>query len=144
MKIVKILCWALLVVILLFVVRELPDDQSIKTESIEIVSLPLNGDHSQILDPELSVEPVTEPTSEGAPKLVSLIVTGEESDVEWTSRTPAARRVRRITPDPALLSLDPVLQPGDLLELALFEDAVLSVKIGTVTRYPSGAVGHAL
>ncbi len=87
----------------------------------------------------------TQPVSVSAPDAevrdFSLIVSAEENDVEWTSRTPAARRVRRITPDPSLLSPNPVLQKGDMVELALFEDAVLSLEISRVTRYPNGAVG---
>lgn len=59
----------------------------------------------------------------------------------WTSRTPAAKRVRRIFPDPSWMTPDPVLKVGDRITLALFDDAVFDADISNVTRYPNGSVG---
>ena len=72
---------------------------------------------------------------------VVLIRSGEETDVPWTSRTPAAKRVRKIFPDPAWMTPEPVLKAGDLITLALFDDAVFNAKISNATRYPNGGVG---
>ncbi len=83
---------------------------------------------------------------------VPLISGGEKTDISWTSRTPAAKRVRRIFPDlPAPLDGsvatggklpdEPVLKAGDMIRLALFDDAVFDAKISNVTCYPNGAVG---
>jgi len=74
-------------------------------------------------------------------KLIPLISGGEYTDVPWTSRTPAAKRVRRIFPDPNLLTARPVLNVGDSIQLALFEDAIFEAIISNVTCYPNGAVG---
>jgi len=72
---------------------------------------------------------------------VALIQSGEETPVPWTRRTPAAKRVRRIFPDPAWMTPDPSLKVGDLIRLELFEDAVFEAEIRNVTRYVNGAVG---
>lgn len=70
-----------------------------------------------------------------------LIVSGEDEAPIWISKTPAAHRSRIIYPDAALLAVKPVLQIGDRLELALFEDVLASSEISDVTEYPNGAVG---
>ncbi len=72
---------------------------------------------------------------------IPLISSGEKTDIHWTSRTPAAKRVRRIFPDLGKLPDDPVLKVGDFIQLALFEDVVFDAKISNVTRYLNGAVG---
>ncbi|MFA7256119.1 MAG: M12 family metallo-peptidase [Kiritimatiellales bacterium] len=72
---------------------------------------------------------------------VALIRGGEETDVQWTSRTPAAKRVRKIFPDPSWMTPDPVLKAGDRIELVLFDDAIFDAQISNVTRYPNGGVG---
>jgi len=70
-------------------------------------------------------------------KIISLISRGEKSDIEWTSRTPAAKRVRRIFPDPIFLTENPVLKKGDILEIAPFDDAIFSAKINGRSRNQS-------
>ena len=72
---------------------------------------------------------------------IPLIAGAEKTDVPWTSRTPAAKRVRRIFPDPEMMLDKPVLKAGELIRLALFDDAVFDAKISNVTHYPNGAVG---
>ncbi len=72
---------------------------------------------------------------------IALISGGEPANVPWTGNSPAAKRVRRIVPDPAWMTSDPVLEEGDLITLALFDDAVFAAAISDVTRYPNGAVG---
>lgn len=86
----------------------------------------------------IPVAPVTAPAG---PATISLFTGGEPADVPWTSRTPAALRVRRIFPDAKMMAPEPVLRKGDHIELALFDDAVLDAEISNVTRYPNGAVG---
>ncbi|MCK4564835.1 MAG: hypothetical protein KAU94_09195, partial [Verrucomicrobia bacterium] len=71
----------------------------------------------------------------------SLFVSGGEEGQEWAGLTPAAHRVRTVVPDTVLLTSAPSLKEGDRLDLALFEDAVLSAVISDVTVYPNGAVG---
>ncbi len=71
----------------------------------------------------------------------SLITGGAATDIPWTSRTPAALRVRRISPDEKMMAPEPVLTKGDFIELALFDDAILEAEISNVTRYINGAVG---
>ncbi len=72
---------------------------------------------------------------------VVLIQSGEATDMPWTSRTPAAKRVRRIFPDEKIMAPNLVLKTGDHIELALFDDVVFYAEISNVTRYPNGAVG---
>ncbi len=72
---------------------------------------------------------------------IALISGSEPTDVPWASRSPAARRVRRIFPDPSWMTADPVLKAGDVITLALFDDAVFEAKLSNVTRYPNGSVG---
>jgi len=72
---------------------------------------------------------------------VALISGSEPTDVPWTSRSPAARRVRRIFPDLSWMTAAPVLKAGDVITLALFDDAVFEGRIRNVTVYPNGAVG---
>ena len=72
---------------------------------------------------------------------VPLIIGAEQTDVPWTSRTPAAKRVRRIFPDLGKLTENPVFKAGDAIRLTLFDDAVFDATISNVTRYPNGAVG---
>ena len=74
-------------------------------------------------------------------KSIPLIRGGEATDIPWTSRTPAAKRVRKIFPDLAWMTPEPVLKAGDHIELALFDDAVFKAEISNVTRYPNGGVG---
>jgi hypothetical protein len=74
-------------------------------------------------------------------KPVELIRSSESMDRVWTGRTPAAKRVRKIVPDTAWMTPDPVLKAGDSVRLALFDDAVFDAQIRNVTRYPNGAVG---
>lgn len=71
----------------------------------------------------------------------ALISRSEETDVVWTSQTPAAKRVRRIFPDTGWMTPDPVLKAGDVITLELFDDAVFEAEIRNVTVYPNGAVG---
>jgi len=78
---------------------------------------------------------------ENVREVVPLIISGEKNDAEWTRRTPAAKRVRKIIPDPSLMTAEPVLGQGDVVELALFEDMVISAEISKVLRYSNGAVG---
>lgn len=82
------------------------------------------------------VEPAASPSVP-----VALIRGSEATDIPWTSRTPAAKRVRKIFPDPAWMTPDPVLKTGDRIELALFEDAIFDARISNVTRYAKGGVG---
>jgi hypothetical protein len=72
---------------------------------------------------------------------VVLFIGGEETDVPWTSRTPAAKRVREIFPDPAWMTPEPSLTIGDVITLALFDDVTFTAKISRVTKYINGAVG---
>jgi uncharacterized repeat protein (TIGR02543 family) len=97
-----------------------------------------------VADPVVSAPPPAVSSPSAAPIIpekIPLITGGAENDVSWISRTPAARRVRRIFPDEKLMSPEPVLKKGDRIELALFDDAVLDAEISNVTRYPNGAVG---
>lgn len=71
----------------------------------------------------------------------ALFVSGGEEGQEWASLTPAAHRVRTVVPDAVLLAPVPSLKEGDRLDLALFDDAVLSAVLSDVTIYPNGAVG---
>ncbi len=80
-------------------------------------------------------------TGDGISESIPLICGGEATDIPWTSRTPAAKRVRKIFPDLAWMTPEPVLKAGDHIELALFNDAVFKAEISNVTRYPNGAVG---
>jgi hypothetical protein len=70
-----------------------------------------------------------------------LISRSEDADAEWTSRTPAAKRVRKIFPDTKWMSPVPTLKAGDGVVLALFDDAVFEAKVRNVTVYSNGAVG---
>ncbi|MCC7300066.1 MAG: hypothetical protein IT583_03190 [Verrucomicrobia bacterium] len=70
-----------------------------------------------------------------------LIRGGEVADVLWTGRTPAAKRARKIFPDPAWMTPEPILKVGDRITMALFDNAVFEAEISNVTRYPNGAVG---
>jgi len=133
--------WALLPVFLFFVIwallntlsSEKPGDAELAEHRlISAVKVPPK---------DLSTEVPTVVIPESGREVFPLMAAGKETDVEWTSRTPAARRVRRIFPDPALLVPEPVLQKGDVVELALFEDTVFSAEIANVTRYPNGAIG---
>jgi len=127
---------------LLFVARELSKALS-SEKSADTV------DSSEQVSSLINNEPVEKPENE--PLLVvipeveqnvfSLMTGGQASDIGWASRTPAAKRVRCIFPDPSLLTFEPVLQKGNVIELALFEDAVFSAEISSMTRYPNGAVG---
>lgn len=72
---------------------------------------------------------------------VCLISGGEAADALWTSRTPAAKRARKILIDPAWMTPDPVLKAGDRIVLALFDDVEFEAEIGRVTQYVNGAVG---
>lgn len=74
-------------------------------------------------------------------KSIPLIRGGAAADIPWTSRTPAAKRVRKIFPDLAWMIPETVLKAGDHIELALFDDAVFKAEISNVTRYPNGGVG---
>jgi hypothetical protein len=74
-------------------------------------------------------------------KSIPLIRGGEAADIPWTSRTPAAKRVRKIFPDLTWMTPEPVLKAGDHIELALFDDAIFEAEISNVTRYPNGGVG---
>lgn len=105
---------------------------------------PANSDAVEKQSAAVPDAPILAETTEEStvePELVPLFLSSEKTDFKWTSRTPAARRVRRVFPDPALMSSEPVLQKGEKLELALFDDAVFSTEISRVTRYPNGAVG---
>ena len=77
----------------------------------------------------------------GSVESASLFLSIEETDVTWSSHTSAACRVHRVFPDPALMTSEPVLQKGEKLQLALFDDVVFSTEISRVTQYPNGAVG---
>ena len=70
-----------------------------------------------------------------------LISSSEEVDILWVGRTPAAKRVCKIVPDPVWMTSDPILTVGDVITLALFDDAVFDAEISNVTRYPNGGVG---
>lgn len=70
-----------------------------------------------------------------------LIEGGKPTGFQWTGRSPAAKRIREIFPDPDWMMPKPVLQAGDLITLALFDDAVFEASVRNVTVYPGGAVG---
>jgi hypothetical protein len=72
---------------------------------------------------------------------VALITGGEATDVPWTSKTPAAHRVRRIFPNSSLMASRSSLKKGDHLTFALFDDAVFEAQIEGVAHYSNGAVG---
>ncbi|MEE9368387.1 MAG: M12 family metallo-peptidase [Pontiella sp.] len=74
-------------------------------------------------------------------QITPLFVSGEAESPVWTRKTPAAHRSRIIHPDAGLLTAKPSLKKDDRLELALFDDILLSSKISDVTEYPNGAVG---
>jgi len=80
-------------------------------------------------------------TVEDEPVPVALISGSEPTNVPWTSRAPAGRRVHRIFPDLSWMTADPVLKAGDIITLALFDDAVFEGRLRNVTVYPNGAVG---
>jgi len=89
-------------------------------------------------------QPVAEPVSalsNATGASFAVIRGGEESDVPWTGRTPAAWRARTVFPDPALMAPVPALKVGDRITLALFDDAIFEAEISTVNCYPNGAVG---
>ena len=79
----------------------------------------------------------------GAPEpfATALIANSEDADIQWTDRSPAARRVRKIFPDLDWMTPEPVLKAGDAITLTLFDDAVFEAKLSNVTVYPNGAVG---
>jgi hypothetical protein len=89
----------------------------------------------------LSAEVPSSVTKTDADVSASLITGSSETDVPWTSRTPAAKRVRKMEIDPAWMTPEPLLKSGDIIELALFDDAVFKARISNVTRYPNGSVG---
>lgn len=70
----------------------------------------------------------------------ALFMGGEEADGAWAG-TPAAKRVRKLLVDRAWMTPNPTLVVGDLITLALFDDAVFSARISRVTTYVNGAVG---
>lgn len=118
-----------------------------ETKTAPVFSTHLSGaESSAVLNSQTDLKQQTVPIlSESSqpetPASIPLISGSEETDVPWTSRTPAAKRVRRILPDPNMMTSDPVLKAGDSIQLALFPDAVFDAKISNVTRYPNGAVG---
>lgn len=79
--------------------------------------------------------------SESEDSAAELISGSENADIQWTDRNPAAKRVRKIYPNPEWMTPEPVLKAGGVITLALFEDAVFEAKLSDVTRYPNGAVG---
>ena len=80
------------------------------------------------------------PVAVGSSPMV-LISGSEPTDEPWISRSPAARRVRRIFPDTSWMTPEPTLKAGDQITLSLFDDAIFDAKIRNVTVYPNGAVG---
>jgi hypothetical protein len=80
-------------------------------------------------------------TMEEDASAINLLLGSKETDYQWSSLTPAARRIRKVTPDISLMQADPVFKKGDLLSLPLFDDAVFSAEITSVTRYLNGGVG---
>jgi len=131
---------ALLLGLFLFVAVERPAHLS-PQNSREIRAVLSEDQVSPLINPDPQSMLAMTAMSPVEPPVISLISGGEETDFEWTSRTPAAKRVRRTFPDPQLLTAEPVLEKGDTIELALFDNAVFSAKIRRVTRYPNGAVG---
>ncbi len=112
----------------------LPSAEIPEALPLQAVKMPPAADH-----PAVSALPAVR---SAAPRSShSLFKGGRSTLFEWIRTTPAARRIREVFPDPDLMSPVPVLQQGELLELALFEDAVFSAVISRVTRYPNGAVG---
>lgn len=99
--------------------------------------------------PEKAAEPIAvqpeaaPPAAEPVPadSGIALVSGGKPAGFEWTDRNPAAKRVRKIVPDPAWMTSSPTLKAGDVIELALFDDAVFKAKVRNVTVYPNGAVG---
>lgn len=94
---------------------------------------------------QTEVLPDSQPVSQASPEPAKVILVQRTGSLlpagRWESRSPAAKRVQKIVPDPAWMTSDPVLKPGDFIELALFDDAVFPARISNVTRYPNGAVG---
>ncbi len=126
---------------LLFCITHERSDQLSHQNPVEESSLLSDYQGFSPLDSESKNVPVMTTRPSGGKETISLISSGEETDFKWTSRTPAAKRVRLITPDSKWLNAKPRLKTGDTIELALFDDAVFSAKISAVTPYPNGAVG---
>ena len=85
--------------------------------------------------------PAALPSEKIADRPVELIQGGEPQEVLWNSRTPAARRARQISLNPAWMQSDAMLHVGDRIALKLFDDAVFTAEVMRVTAYPNGAVG---
>jgi len=119
-----------------------------RTAAPQFISQPVSFQPAEVTADPVSATPAAVCATPAAPVAASvspaaipLFTGGEPADVPWTSRTPAALRVRRIFPDAKMMAPEPVLKTGDHIELALFDDAVLDAEISNVTRYPNGAVG---
>jgi hypothetical protein len=91
--------------------------------------------------PETAAHQPAGPVESRSADALSLLSGGGSTDVPWTGKSPAAKRARRVNPDPVWMTTDPVLKEGDRITLALFEDAVFDATISDVTCYPNGAVG---
>ena len=87
----------------------------------------------------LSIE--THEPSIAVQREVSLFSGSAVADIQWTSRTPAAKRIQKIFPDTSWMTPEPTLTPGDMIHLDLFDDVSVDAEISRVTCYPNGAVG---
>lgn len=89
---------------------------------------------------EAAASSVGEQTLSAAIQLLSGPASNATS-AAWTSRTPAAVRVRPVVPNFRWLTPAPSLRAGDRIALNFFDDAAFDAQVGDVTLYPNGAVG---
>jgi hypothetical protein len=127
---------------LILSIREVPEER----DSVPVIASAETPAVKQSLDGQVAAAPViaVDLENEGAestsPAGAYPVVSGTGEAVIWTSRTPASRRTEVVRINEALLTADPVLKPGDRMEIQLHEKPPFVSTVSEVQVWGNGTV----